>query len=246
MIWLVAAGAAVADEHAQEFWPEVDLWWRISPDWRVSMLVPISQNIETDYREGSLILQGDYSFWKGTRRYSTRLMDENRAQDMNALMVRGGYLGGESLGDRGEAYTERTIFSEFHLRIPIIGGVLLQHRLRNDLRWLGEARDFSTRWRYRLQAEREFEAGRTSVVPYASVEPYYDSRHDSVSRVRMITGASVAWSPRFALEGNMTYQYDSQSSTRHLCALNVILHVYFETYRVKQHGNGDQLQGRVH
>ena len=78
-------------------------------------------------------------------------------------------------------------------------------------------------------AEKEFAAGPVSVVPYANVEPYYDSRYDTVTRVRLSPGASVAWSPRYSLEGNMTYQYDSRSSTKSLYALNVILHVYFET-----------------
>jgi hypothetical protein len=50
-----------------------------------------------------------------------------------------------------------------------------------------------------------------------------------VNRVRLIGGATVAWSPRFALETNLTYQYDSRSSVTNLYALNIILHLYFET-----------------
>lgn len=230
VVWLVATGAAVADEPSQEFWPEIDIWWRLSPEWRLSVFVPISKNIETDYREGNLILQADYA-WGKPRRVRIRLMDENREQDMKAILVRGGYLGGRSLGDQGEAYTERTVFAELHVRIPIKGNVLLSQRLRTDLRWLGDDSEFSSRWRYRMQAEKEFVAGRTSIVPYVNVEPYYDSRYETVNRVRLIGGTSVVWSPRFALEGNWTYQHDTRSSVTTLHALNVILHVYFETGR---------------
>jgi len=75
-------------------------------------------------------------------------------------------------------------------------------------------------------------AWRLSVfVPYLSVEPYFDSRYDSVNRVRLATGASVAWSRRAAIETNVTYQYDSHSSTKELFALNVILHVSFDRSR---------------
>jgi hypothetical protein len=227
LIWLMGGGAVAADESAQEFWPEVDIWLRLSPAWRASLFVPISKNIETAYREGNLILQADYAWKPSTRVHRTRLMDEGRAQKIKAFMVRGGYLGGRSLGDRGESYTERTVFAELHVRTPLKGGVLLQHRLRSDLRWLGEAPDFSTRYRYRLQAEKEYVAGRTSVVPYANVEAYFDSRYGTVNRFRLIGGASVAWSARFAFEGNWTYQHDSRSSTEYLNALNLILHVYF-------------------
>ena len=76
--------------------------------------------------------------------------------------------------------------------------------------------------------EKEFTAGRVSLVPYVNVEPYYDSRYDTVNRVRLIAGSSVAWSPRTALEANGTYQYDSRSSAKEILALNVILHVFFD------------------
>ena len=78
--------------------------------------------------------------------------------------------------------------------------------LRSDLRFLGEEHDFSWRLRYRLMVEKELKPRGHSVVPYASVEPYYDSRHEKVSRVRPIGGASVGFGKRFALEGNVTYQ----------------------------------------
>jgi hypothetical protein len=79
--------------------------------------------------------------------------------------------------------------------------------------------------------EKEVAVGRGSLVPYVNVEPYYDSRYQTVNRVRLIGGASASWSPRWALEGNWTYQHDTRSSVTNLNALNLILHVYFETGR---------------
>ena len=96
---------------------------------------------------------------------------------------------------------------------------------------LGEPAEFSNRWRYRLMVEREFAKGRASVVPYINVEPYYDSRYETVNRIRWINGATVAWSPRYAVEGNVTYQHDTRSSVTTLLALNVIVHLYFESRR---------------
>jgi hypothetical protein len=80
---------------------------------------------------------------------------------------------------------------------------------------------------------KELTAGRGSIVPYLSVEPYYDSRYETVNRVRLITGAAVAWSRRTAIETNVTYQYDSRSSTKELFALNVILRVFFDASRTR-------------
>ena len=230
LIWLAAAGAALADPPSKEFWPEIDTWLRLSPAWRVSVFVPIAENLDTHYREGNIILQADYA-WSTSNR-SRRLIDGDRAQNMQIWLLRGGYLGGKSLDDRGAEYTEYTAFGEWHLRLPLPGGVLLSHRLRSDLRWLGEGdAEFSTRWRYRLLAEKDFTAGRCSIVPYVSVEPYFDSHYDTVNRVRVAAGASVGWSPRAAIESNVTYQHDSHASTQELLALNVILHVFFDRSR---------------
>jgi uncharacterized protein DUF2490 len=233
MVWLGSTRAVIAGESSKEFWPEVDLWLRLTPAWRLSMFIPITKNIDTNYREGNLIVQGDYAFGKMKPRNKTRLFDENRAQQMKRFLIRGGYLGGKSLGDNGEAYTEYATLTELHVRIPIKGGILISHRVRTDLRWLGDDHEFSSRLRYRLMVEKEFTAGRWSIVPYVNGELYYDSRYSIVNRTRWIGGASMAWSQRFALEGNWTYQHDTRSSVTSLNALNVICHVFFETRRAK-------------
>ena len=230
LVWLAAAGAAAADPPSKEFWPEIDTWLRLSNVWRLSVFVPISQNLDTNYREGNFIPQVDYAF--GKARWQRRLMDEDRARDTKFFLLRGGYLGGKSLDDDGAEYTERTAFGELHLRLPLPRGVMWSHRLRSELRWLGSGdAEFSTRWRYRLMVEKELIAGRTSFVPYVSVEPYFDSRYETVNRLRLIGGTSVVWSPRAAIETNVTYQHDTHSSTKELFALNVILHVFFDVSR---------------
>jgi Protein of unknown function (DUF2490) len=230
VVWAVAAGAALADPPTKEFWPEIDTWLRVSNAWRLSVFVPIAENLDTHYREGNLILQADYAWSESSR--NRRLIDEGRAQAMKLWLVRGGYLGGKSLDDHGAEYTEYTAFGELHLRLPLPRGVMWSHRLRSELRWLGSGdAEFSTRWRYRLMVEKELIAGRASFVPYVSVEPYYDSRYETVNRLRLIGGTSVVWSPRTAIETNVTYQHDSRSSTKELLALNVILHVFFDMSR---------------
>jgi hypothetical protein len=225
---LLLPGRALADDTVWEFWPEIDFWVQLPRDVRLSSFIALSRREVTDYREGTFILQADYA-WKtrkipGLRR---RLADEARAAEMKPMMVRGGYLSGRSLDDDGAEYSERSGLLEFHLRTPLKGGILLSSRLRTDLRFLGEDHDFSWRLRYRMMAEGEFTPHDTSVVPYASVEAYYDSRYSKISRTRVIGGASVGFSRRYALEGNLTYQFESESSPSRLGALNVILHIHF-------------------
>ena len=117
------------------------------------------------------------------------------------------------------------------MRIPIKGGFLVSHRFRTDFRFLGDDTEFSTRYRYRLMLERECAAGRLSFVPYVNGEAYYDSRYEVWNRYRLIAGGSLSRGPHVALEGNVTYQYDSKSSTKEILAVNVILHLFLDTSR---------------
>jgi hypothetical protein len=125
------------------------------------------------------------------------------------------------------------LFAEVHKRFLLKRNVLFSQRLRMDNRWLGQETEYSYRLRYRLMFEREFLKEKTSVVPFASVEPYWDSRYDMFNRFRVIGGTTVSWKHRFALEGNLTYQYDSKASTQNMLAFNAILHLYFESAKVK-------------
>lgn len=232
-VWLGATGGASGNDASKELWPELDLWLRLSPAWRLSCFLPIASNIETEYREGNIVLQADYAWGKPGRLYKGRLLEESRAAEIKAMLVRFGYLGGKSLGDDGESYEEKALLAEWHLRAPLRGRVLLSHRLRGDLRWLGDDEEFSSRWRYRVMVEKEVDRGRYSFVPYGSAEAYYDSRYDTVNRFRLIGGTSLAWTPRVALEANLTYQHDSRSSVTELYALNLILHAYFDRRRAR-------------
>ncbi len=232
LIWLGAVSAAAAQESSStstEFWPEVDIWLRLSPAWRVSSFAALSKNVETEYREGSLIIQADYAWWKGKVPHKRRLLDEARAAEMRRFMVRAGYLNGTSLDDAGGSYRERTALFELHFRTPLRSNVLITHRLRTDLRWLGQVPDFSARVRYRLMVEKEYQALGTSIVPYGNVEFYFDSRYSVVNRIRYIGGATVSLSRYLGLEGNITYQHDTRASVTRLWALNVIAHLFFET-----------------
>jgi len=135
---------------------------------------------------------------------------------------------GRSLGGSNVNYSEELLFAEIHKRIPIKGDVLLSHRFRMDNRWLGQDNNFSYRFRYRLMVEKEFKSGNSSIVPYLNFEPYWDSRFLKITKIRAIGGVTTSSSSKYALEGNITYQYDENYNTQNMYALNVIFHVFLE------------------
>ena len=224
----------LAQDSSQEFWPELDVWYKLNPSWRASVLIPLSRNIETNYREGSFVIQADYSWEKSKHGLFMRMFDNDQASRIKNNMIRGGYLSGRSLEDNGETFSENTAFGEFHCRIPYKVAFLATHRLRTDFRWLGNDNEFSQRIRYRFMIEKELKTKKVSLVPYINAEAYYDSRYNTLNRFRGIAGTSVSWSKRFALEGNFTYQYDSKSSVTNLYAANLILHLYFQSKKLSK------------
>lgn len=234
IVWLITSSAVSAQGTSFELWPETDVWYKITPDIRLSSLAAITRYLESDTRDFNLTFQADYSFGYSKRFFFTKLADQNRAQALKVWMVRGGYMGGWSLSDLGESYTEDMLFAEMHRRILLKRLVLFSQRLRMDTRWVGQDPTFSYRFRYRAMFEREFLKGKTSIIPYISAEPFWDSRYDLFNRVRVIGGATVSWKTRFAFEGNITYQYDSKLSSTNTLAFNAILHLFFETTKVRE------------
>lgn len=231
---LFSVGNSNGQNISYEFWPETDIWYKLTKQWRLSAYVPITKYNESKNRDLNVYLQADYAWGKTRLPFYKRLMDDNRSQTMKGWLARIGFMEGWSLGDHAESYSEDMLYAEIHKRLPIKGSVLLSQRFRPELRWLGEESNFSYRFRFRIMVEKEFTAKRSSIVPYINVEPYYDSRYTTVNRVRVISGTTLSWGPRFAYEGNITYQYDSHYDTENLLALNIILHVFFETKRAKR------------
>lgn len=204
-ISLCSTHFSIAQNSSIEFWPETDIWYRLNPSWRFSAFVPITKYNESDNRDLNVYLHVDYAWGHTKHIIHRRLVDQEKEQVMKTWMVRGGFMEGRSLGENAGNYIEDMLFAEIHRRIPLQGYFLLSHRFRTDTRWLGEDNDFSYRFRYRLMLEKEYKFGKSSIVPYLNIEPFWDSRYSKVAKTRVIGGATLSRGSRFAFEGNLTY-----------------------------------------
>ena len=238
LILLGTRSNLASQDFSYEIWPEVDVWYKVTPGLRLSAFASTTRYLESNTRDFNITLQADHSFGKSKKFLFTRLLDQNQAEALKVWLVRSGYMGGWSLYDQGESYSEDMLFAEIHRRFLLRRLILFSQRLRMDNRFLGQENpDYSYRFRYRAMFEKEFLSGKTSIIPFISVEPFYDSRYNKINRVRAIGGSTVTWKQRFALEGNITYQYDSKPTSKNLLAFNAILHLYFESKKVKESEN---------
>jgi hypothetical protein len=211
-----------------EFWPETDIWYRLNPSWRLSSIVSVTKYNENYTRDLNIYLQVDYAWGNTKHAVFKRLMDQEREQVLKDWMVRGGVMKGWSIGKYKGDYTEDMVFAEVHRRVPLKANILFSQRFRTDMRWLGGDNIFSYRFRYRLMVEKEFKSGKSSIVPFVNIEAYWDYRYDKIVKTRLIGGVTTTWRDHYAIEGNLTYQYDETYNAENLYALNVILHIFLE------------------
>ena len=85
---------------------------------------------------------------------------------------------------------------------------------------------FSTRYRFRLQLERETSLFGAVTVPYVNAEPFYDSRYAAVIRWRYETGVEIVMNEHWRLEPHYLRLKDSRSEPRHTNAFGLILKYY--------------------
>jgi hypothetical protein len=122
-----------------------------------------------------------------------------------------------------ETSEDRGILSLFG-KLPLPADVWLESRVRADLRWIGG--DYSTRYRGRLEATREFTVFDHSVVPYLNAEAFYDTRYDGWSRALYQAGTEVTVSKGFRFEVNVSRQVDHLPEHSALNAVSLVLKWY--------------------
>jgi len=107
----------------------------------------------------------------------------------------------------------------------IPGDFWLEGRARTDLRWISG--DYSTRYRFRVEATREFAVQGHPVVPYFNVEWFYDTRYSGWARTLYQVGPEVTVSKRFRFEVYLARQETHLPSASVLSALGVVAKWYY-------------------
>lgn len=103
--------------------------------------------------------------------------------------------------------------------------VWLEARVRADLRWIGD--EYSTRYRVRAEATRDFAVRGLTLVPYVNYEWFYDTRYDGWARTLWMAGAEVTVNEHFRYEVYLARQEDRLPRDDSLVALGVVAKWYF-------------------
>jgi hypothetical protein len=229
LVFLCACGALGGSASADdpwEFWPEGQLYVGLNPRTRVFLDAAYAKGKESDDLSLDAAAYLDMSFLPIGPKRRRAYMDEDW-QRGRYFWVRVGY-------DRVFKVTEaegtpsvaedRGILSLWG-KVPLPGGVWLENRARVDLRWIGG--EYSTRYRLRVEATREFNVAGHAVVPYLNVEWFYDTRYDGWARTLYQAGPEVTVNKHFRFEIFLAQQTDTLPSKSRLNAFGVVAKGYF-------------------
>jgi uncharacterized protein DUF2490 len=215
------AGVAHAAD-SSEFWPEVSGFVALSPRTRIFLNAAYAEAKESDDKSLDLAAYLDISL-------KPILRKELLAQDWQRSRYFWARIGYDRVfkatdGADAEVAEDRGILA-LYAKAPLPADVWLEARVRADLRWIGD--DYSTRYRFRVEATREFTVLNHTVVPYFNVEWFYDTRYDGWARTLYQLGPEVTVNKHFRFEVYIARQEDRLPSASSTNAFGVVAKWYY-------------------
>lgn len=216
---LLTRTAAAAD--SSEFWPEANAFITLGPRTRAFIDGAYAQGKESDQASLDFAAYLDISLkpikdeyldddWQRTRYFWARIGYDrifNSTDNKNASVAE-----------------NRGIVSLFGKAL-LPAGVVMEGRVRADLRWMGD--DYSSRYRFRIEFTREFRWLQHTVVPFLNYEWFYDTRYDGWARTLATVGPEVTINDRFRYEVYLARQSDRLPVRSDLTALGINLKWYY-------------------
>lgn len=218
--WLALGRHAVAAD-ATELWPELSVYVTLSPDQRLYLDLSHARDTAADSREWHLSAFLDLSL-KPVLRPALVTEDWQRNR---YLWARLGYTRALKTTGADNTVTEDRGVVALHSKAALPAELWLEARARADLRWI--AGDYSARYRFRLEASREFTVLAHTVMPYLNAEAFYDTRYDQWARMLYQAGTEITVDRHFRYELFLARQNDRQPRQQSLNALGLVAKWYY-------------------
>jgi hypothetical protein len=219
--WLTLAGTAHTAD-SPEFWPEISVFVGLNPQTRVYLDAAYAKGKEPDTQSLDLAAYLDISL-KPILRNELQTDDWQRSR---YLWARIGYDRIFKVSDRtGPDVAEHRGIVSIYAKAEMPAQVWVEGRVRADLRWIGG--DYSTRYRFRIEATREFTVANHTVVPYFNVEWFYDTRYDGWAGTLYQMGPEVTVTSHFRYEIYLARKDERLPSKETLNALGFVAKWYY-------------------
>lgn len=211
-----------AGQSAREFWPEVGVYIQQGPAIRIEFVDSASSNpITHDWL-------GNFTFYVETALkpvFRRQLIDRADVYRHRYLTFRAGYRYRTSLTP-GASVSENRGILDVTSRYLLPWHLVVSDRNRGEFRFVkGQA--FSTRYRNRLQVQRDVKIGSFVCTPFVYDEIFYDTRYDQWTPNRYAFGVQVPIGQHVVLEPYYQRQDGNRSNPPHVNALGFKFNLYF-------------------
>jgi hypothetical protein len=205
----VGPSSARADEGPSEFWPEVQLHFRLNP--RTQILFNSAPNRSLESGEKTSAEYGLYLDYKPVYHRAYRI----------------GYMYSLSPAPAsgGSDIVEHRMVLDYSYGWPIGRTGMLWDRTRIDLR--DRDGEFSQRIRNRVRYLQTLRIERKPVTAFVDAELFYDTRFDAISRYKFQIGANIPISPTVELTPYLGRQIDTKPATKSINGLGLVLGLHF-------------------
>lgn len=202
---LLLFGTSLPAQTTNEWWPELNLFWRPAEHQRTFLQLSNDAEHEGPGPEATAGLFQDYLHLPG-------------------WFVRGGYR--YTFSTRDNSYRESRILIEGTSAPYLTSQASLELRARVELRLVNGDDSYRIRERQRFQ-HLVAHALHAAWLPYASYEAYFDSKHRTVDRADGRLGLEVRPRGPASIEAYYARQDNTRSKPRHINALGVTAVITF-------------------
>jgi len=220
--WILFLCFACVSARAQniQFLPEFDAHLKLNPAVRVYLEAKEDRDggDPTQFTVGPSI----QIYSKPLLRFSDRMKSDIDDSKSRALVLEAGY---RSISAPDAPHENRMVVS-MTSHIPMRAELLLTERNRADLDWKNGV--FNWRYRNKLTLERTFPIGSYHLIPYAAVEPFYESQYDKWSTTSLYAGGLFPVGKH--AEFNAYFEHDNntgKSPNRQVNSLGLALNLFF-------------------
>ena len=222
LLSVAPAFADSTDNTRDEFWPEVDAFVNLNSAARIRFLGAFRNNQQAESWHGDFGAFIDVALKPVFRR---ELRQREDVFNKRFLSFQSGLRYISRLG-AGPPYLEHRWLVELSARYPLPRNFILSDRNRGEFRFIREM-PFATRYRNKLQLEKDFRTGRLVYTPYLNTELFYDTRYDAWVRNRYSAGIQIPVGGYAVFQPYYLRQNQSRSSPAHMNAIGLEVDFYF-------------------
>jgi hypothetical protein len=203
-----------------QYWPEVDVYYRLNDTFRMRTFVAITRSEEfTNKTDATLNVDVDFSI----KRMVTERVLRFRQEPDKRVSFRFGYAYVPTFSSE-DPTREHRLFLEVAPRAKGPVDILMTDRNRIEARWI----DGENSWRYRnrIKMEREFSVGSYRFNTYLTAEFYYDSRSSNWTRNEYSPGVEFPFIRSSILEIYYMRQDNKSSGSEDVNAIGTTIQIY--------------------